>query len=142
MANSSKVKGASKYVTRGHTLVKRDKRAHGYRLSPIKCEIFDIKEGVDIIIGMNWLKQFGENFSFRALQEGKPVDEIFIFFDLLPLEDEVVKIRTHVQFDQLMAESIYVRMITVSFEKQGSYKATVAAVDKRDLMIDKVERIT
>ena len=56
------------------------------------------------------------------------------------LKDKVVEVTTQVQYDQLIDEVLYIAMISVSLNVDSSYEASVAAIDKRDLLIDKVEK--
>ena len=129
-ADGTLIEGAGKYVTREIQLLIRDKKAHRYRVAPIQCEVFNIDGKADIIVGMDWLEQFGKNLSFEAIREKKPVEDIITFRDDLPLEDEVTEIKTQYQYDQLVEEAINIVMISVTFLENSSYKVSVAAVDK------------
>jgi hypothetical protein len=95
----------------------------------------------DILVGMDWIRRNIKLIDVEA-DEQKRLDEVLTFKDNVKLEDEVIEIKTQAQADQLMDEALHIAMISVTFDEEGCYEATVAAVDKRDLLMDKIERIT
>ena len=129
-ADGTLIEGAGKYVTRETQLLIRDKKAHGYRVAPIQCEVFNVDRRADIIVGMDWLEQFGKNLSFEALREKRPVEDIITFRDDLSLEDEVIEIKMQYQYDQLVEEAINIAMISVTFLENSGYKVSVVAINK------------
>ena len=83
----------------------------------------------DILVGIDWIRRNIKLIDVEA-DEQKRLDEVLTFKDNVTLEDEVIEIKTQAQADQLMDEALYIAMISVTFDEEGCYEATVAAVGK------------
>ena len=83
----------------------------------------------DILVGLDWIQRNTKKIDMEADEE-KRYDEVLKQKDNVTLEDEVVEVTTQAQYDQLMDEAMHIAMISVSFDADGSYEASVAAVDK------------
>jgi hypothetical protein len=142
LADGSEAGGdAGKFLTQGFNLMIRDKSKHGYRVTPILCEICTLDMPADVLVGMDWIEQNIRLIDIDANFKNRK-DEVLTWKDHVTLDEEVIEITTQAQYDQLIDEALHIVMISISFDEDGCYKVSVAAVDKRDLLMDNVERFT
>jgi hypothetical protein len=142
LAHGSNVGGdAGKFLSRGFNLMIRDKLKHGYRVTPVLYEILKLDMPANILVGIDWIERNVRLIDVDANFQNRK-DEVLTWKDNVTLKDEVVEITTQAQYDQLIDKAMHIAMISVSFDEDGCYEASVAAVDKRDLLMDKVEKFT